>query len=174
MPRFPPSRLVRRLPARCHHVLAHLRLRTGIRQPLTNCDLRQSGSSRQQETFSSDANISRKQSPAGGRTMVGLSLVDKLIELWIGVLSPARSLAVSSSSRLSLRLNSGPPLSRELAFWAPNSPRAKRAESRQCGRACASSATWRERILPSSSAGPKGRSIGSPIWHRNSSVSTLQ
>src|SRR5450432_96902 len=47
----------------------------------SNCDLRQSGSSRQQETFNSDPNISRKQSPAGGRTMVGLSLVDKLIEL---------------------------------------------------------------------------------------------
>jgi hypothetical protein len=36
MPRFPPSRLVRRLPARRHHVLARLRLRAGIRQPLTN------------------------------------------------------------------------------------------------------------------------------------------
>jgi len=35
MPRFPPSRLVRRLPARRHHVLARLRLWAGIRQPLT-------------------------------------------------------------------------------------------------------------------------------------------
>ena len=35
MPRFPPSRLVRRLPAWPRHVLARLRLRAGIRQTLT-------------------------------------------------------------------------------------------------------------------------------------------
>ena len=35
MPRFPPSRLVRRLPAWRHHVLARLRVKAGIAQPLT-------------------------------------------------------------------------------------------------------------------------------------------
>src|SRR5216683_4171941 len=35
MPRFPPSRLVRRLPARRRHDLASLRFRAGIAQPLT-------------------------------------------------------------------------------------------------------------------------------------------
>jgi hypothetical protein len=34
MPRFPPSRLVRRLPAWRHHVIARLRVRAGIAQPL--------------------------------------------------------------------------------------------------------------------------------------------
>src|SRR6266545_2748600 len=35
MPRFPPSRLVRRLPAQHRHVLERLSLRAGIAQPLT-------------------------------------------------------------------------------------------------------------------------------------------
>ena len=35
MPRFPPSRLVRRLPALHRHVLARRRVRAGIAQPLT-------------------------------------------------------------------------------------------------------------------------------------------
>ena len=39
MPRFPPSRLVRRLPAWRHHVLARLRVKAGIAQPLTAADI---------------------------------------------------------------------------------------------------------------------------------------
>ena len=35
MPRFPPSRLVRRLPASRRHIRARLRVRAGIAQPLT-------------------------------------------------------------------------------------------------------------------------------------------
>ena len=40
MPRFPPSRLVRRLPARRRHVAALLRVRAGIAQPLTSAAIR--------------------------------------------------------------------------------------------------------------------------------------
>jgi hypothetical protein len=42
-----------------------------------------------------------------------------------------------------------------------------RIEPKRCGAACAISATSREKILPSSFAGPKGATNGCPSWLRN-------
>jgi hypothetical protein len=44
----------------------------------------------QLETLDRAAKISRKRSPTGGRTMVGLPFVDELIVLWIGAHSSLR------------------------------------------------------------------------------------